>query len=96
MPDNKPDNNMDELRALLFDTLRGLKKKEIDIDTATAINQTAGVIVATARVEVEHINAVGNGSSAFLSVGNGSEKTGSGVKSIASVPGGTITTHRMG
>lgn len=59
-------NDITELRAQLFDTIRKLKAGELDTDQARAINQTAAVIVDSARVEIEHIKVVGEGQSQFV------------------------------
>ena len=53
-------NDITELRELLFATLRQVKTGELDTDRARAINQTAAVIVDTARVEIEDAEALGN------------------------------------
>ena len=89
-------NDIRELRNELFQTLRNLREKKIDIETAKAINQTAAVIIDAAKVEVDHIRVVGTGSSEFISnpVSN-TEKTATGIKRISSLPGGSITTHKM-
>lgn len=59
--------NVTELRKILFETIRGLKDRSIDIDTAKAINETAQAIINTAKVEVEFTRATGiNTSTGFL------------------------------
>ena len=52
-------DNIDALRAALFDTLRGLKTGDCDIDRARAINETAQVIINTAKVEIDHLRLTG-------------------------------------
>lgn len=59
-------NNITELREILFDTLRGLKEKSIDIDHAKAISETAQVIINSAKVEVDHARHTGVKSTTFL------------------------------
>lgn len=60
-------NDITELRSILFDTLRGLKEKSIDIDQAKAINDTAQTIINSAKVEVDHAKVTGKtSSSGFL------------------------------
>ena len=59
-------NDITELRELLFSTMRQVKAGEIDTDRARAINQTAAVIVDSARVEIEHIKVTGEGESRFV------------------------------
>lgn len=55
-------NNIMELRDILFDTIRQLKDKDapLDIERAKAINETAQVIINTAKVEVDYAKATGN------------------------------------
>ncbi|SFJ06847.1 hypothetical protein [Nitrosomonas sp. Nm34] len=51
---NNNQNNITELRAILFDTLRGLKDKTIDIEHAKGISDTAQVIINSAKVEADY------------------------------------------
>lgn len=48
-----------DLRADLFATLRAIKDGSIDIDRAKAINDTAQVIINSAKVEVDYARATG-------------------------------------
>ncbi|SFN16467.1 hypothetical protein [Nitrosomonas communis] len=59
-------NNITELRAIVFDTLCGLKDKSIDIEHAKAISDTAQVIINSAKVEVDHAKHTGRRSTSFL------------------------------
>ncbi|MFM2058429.1 MAG: hypothetical protein RLY71_2814 [Pseudomonadota bacterium] len=70
---NTTTNDMTALRAELFATLRGLKDKTVDLDTARAVNDVAKTLVDTAKVEVDYIRASGGGESTFLdgATGNG-------------------------
>lgn len=54
-------NDITELRSLLFDTIRGLNDKAnpLELDRARAINETAQVIINSAKVEVDHAKATG-------------------------------------
>jgi hypothetical protein len=56
------------LRAHLFAALAGLSDKEnpMDIERAKAIADVGQVIINTAKVEVEHIKAVGGKGSGFI------------------------------
>lgn len=60
-------NKIEDLRALMFDTLRDLRDKEkpLDVDRAKAIAEVAKVIVDSAKVEVDHMKIAG-GASSFL------------------------------
>lgn len=55
-------NKIDDLRNHLFETLEALKDedKPMDIARAKAIADVARVIVDSAKVEVEFLNATGN------------------------------------
>jgi hypothetical protein len=59
-------NNIADLRAHLFDALKGLKDKSMDIETAKAVSDIAQVIVNTAKVEVDYVKASGAKGSGFL------------------------------
>lgn len=54
-------NDITELRDILFDTLRQLKNKDapLDIERAKAINETAQVIINTAKIEVDYAKVTG-------------------------------------
>ncbi len=68
-------NDISELREHLFDTLRGLKNKSIDVDHAKAISEVSQVLINSAKVEVEHIKASGGSGTNFIS-GSGDEYKG--------------------
>lgn len=57
---------IDDLRATLFDTLQALRAGTVDVAKARAINELAGTIVDTARVEVDFLRATGREQSEFL------------------------------
>ena len=62
-------NDIVELRSHLFDALRQLKDKSntVDLDRIKMINQTAQVIINSAKVEVDYAKATGHtSSSGFL------------------------------
>lgn len=48
-----PKNKIEDLRNHLFETIEMLKDKEIDVDTAKAISDTAQVIINSAKIEIE-------------------------------------------
>ena len=60
--------HINELRAHLMETLASLRDREnpMEPDRARAVAQVAGVLVDTARVEVEFLKATGAEKSAFL------------------------------
>jgi len=96
-------SNLQTLRQHLFDTLAGLKADTIKIDQARAINETAQVIINSAKVEVDFMRYSGKVvASEFMQLeapdkDNGEKKTdtANGQKTVALVPGGSVTTHRM-
>lgn len=61
-------NKIDDLRNHLFETLEALKdtEKPMDIDRAKAIADVARVIVDSAKVEVQFIEATGEAGSGFI------------------------------
>lgn len=60
-------STMTELRAALMGTLADLRNREnpMEVDRAKAVAQVAGVLVETAKVEVDYIKATG-GKSDFI------------------------------
>ncbi|MDR0701295.1 MAG: hypothetical protein LBF61_02630 [Azoarcus sp.] len=92
-------DNISELRKVLFETLHGLKKGDIEIDRARAINETAQVLINTAKVEIDHIRAIGGGNSTFLGLpedaGEKEQRTARGVQTVSEAPGVRIIKHRM-
>lgn len=60
-------NKIEDLRSIMFDTLRDLRNpdKPMDIDRAKAVAEVAKVIVDSAKVEVDHMKIAG-GASTFL------------------------------
>ena len=97
-------NNVTDLRAILFDAIKGVKEGNLDIDKARTINELSRTLVDTARAENDHLKIVGGTGSNFLESQTRpllpgettSERTGSGTKTIHALPGGaTVTTHKM-
>jgi hypothetical protein len=61
--------HMDQLREHLMQTLASLRDREnpMEPDRARAVAQVAGVLVDTARVEVDYLKATNQTQSAFFS-----------------------------
>lgn len=61
-------NKISDLRDHLFETLEALKDKEkpMDIERANAIANVAGVIVHSAKVEVDLLKITGGVGSGFI------------------------------
>ena len=104
-------HTIDDLRDMMFDTLRALKNKEnpMDIDRALAMKEVAQVVVNSAKVEVEHMRISGGAGSGFIPVQSVDRKlpllpgatmtvaTQGGSKTVTQLPNGaTVTRHRMG
>ena len=85
-------NNIDTLRASLFDTIAKLKEGQIELETAKTIGDLSQVIINSAKVEVDFVRANGGGKSEFFA---------NEVKQISETPtgmkvvNGGITTHRL-
>jgi len=69
-------HTIDDLRAHLFGTLAALRDKDspMDIDRARAVSQVAQTVIDTAKVEVEHIRAIGGGVESPFFGGEGQAK----------------------
>lgn len=104
-------HTIDDLRAMMFDTLQALKDKEapMDIDRAIAMKEVAQVIVNSAKVEVEHMRISGGQGSGFIPTQSIDRTkpllpgesvtvpTQNGSKTITQMPSGaTVIRHKMG
>lgn len=87
------------LRALLFETLNGLKNNSIDLDRVKAINDTAQILINCAKVEVDYMRTTGQQlSNGFIDIqqqNSFSELTQNGIQNVERVPGGAIITHKL-
>lgn len=64
-------SNINDLRATLFEALKGIKDGSLDLDKARAINEVSKTIIDSAKVEVDYIRANQGGESSFLdAIGN--------------------------
>lgn len=54
-------NNFQELRSILFDTLRDVKNGKIDEKKAKSISELSQVLINSAKVEVDYLKATGSG-----------------------------------
>lgn len=82
--------HIDQVREHLMQTLADLRNRDqpMEVDRARAVAQVASVLVDTARVEVEYLKQVGDGSR-FL---DGSAAAGDTPR-ITSTPTGIV--HRL-
>lgn len=54
------ERNIVDLRAVLFETIQGIKCGQIDIEKAKAINELSQTIINSAKVEVDHMRIAGS------------------------------------
>lgn len=61
-------STIDDLREVLFETLKGLRdeKNPMPIDRAKAVAEVANVMVETAKVEVRYCEVTGGTGSGFI------------------------------
>lgn len=85
-------NDSTELRAILFDALRGLKNKTTKIEDAQAIRETAQVIINCAKVEVDYAKVIGGAVSSGFLPGPDNGKSGKKADSLPQHPGGLTVT----
>lgn len=78
--------NISDLREAMFEAIQALKDGKMSVEQAKAVSELGQVIINTAKVEVEHIKAVG-------------ATTGSGFipEQVPPLPSGVvgITQHRI-
>ena len=78
------EDNLGTLRALLFETLRGVKDGSLDTERARGVNEIAKTLVDTAKVEVDFVRATDGTESAFIA----------GSEPVPALPGRTVV-HRI-
>ena len=54
MEEEKKDNNLKELRILLFDAIRNLKNQKITTEEAKTMSLVAQTIINSAKIEMEY------------------------------------------
>lgn len=94
--DSTNNDDLAGLRAVLFDTLRGLKDGSVKPELAKAINDVGQTLINSAKLEVDYLKATGtNVGTGFIPVCGpekpGSSTTPTGIKTIS----GNSTIHRM-
>jgi hypothetical protein len=57
---------IEDLRAVLFDAIEGVKSNSLSVEKAKMISELCQVMVNTAKVEVEHAKVTGKKSGGFL------------------------------
>lgn len=58
--------SINDLRAVLFATLEGVKDGSIALDKARAINEIGRSLIDTAKVEVDFLNVTNGNASTFI------------------------------
>ena len=76
------ENNITELRKVLFETLRDLKNGNIKKEDAKAISEVAQTIINSAKVEVDYARHTGRKTTGFLQDLDKQENSGSYVHRI--------------
>lgn len=59
-------NNIEALREVLFQTIAGVRDGSLSLDKAKAVGNLAQVIVNSAKVEVDFIEATNSAGSGFM------------------------------
>lgn len=93
-------NNLTTLRDMLFETARALSDKAapMDIDRARAINDTAQVIINSAKVEIDLLRLTGGKGSGFIPnaiAGDTPRQVDDGKEVVEQRPGVRVTRHTL-
>lgn len=72
-------NNITALRAILFETLRGVKDGTVELDKARTISDISTRLIETAKVEVDYLRATGGGESSFIDSAAGTNNLPPGI-----------------
>lgn len=59
-------DNLQALRAELFETLRAVRAGTLKVEQARAVNELAKTLVDTAKVEVSYMETTGSNGSQFI------------------------------
>ena len=89
-------NDVTELRAHLFDVLRGLKDGSVKVETAKAVNETAQTIINSARVEIDALEIIGGQGTGFIPLPAPPENNTPSLTVIESDRGRTTIEQRNG
>ncbi len=86
------------VRNALFETLEGLRNKEqpMDLDRARAINEVAGTLIESAKVEVAYMKISGTQGSGFIPETSEPTQALPGPQGLAGqVFAANVRTHRL-
>lgn len=89
-------NDLNTLRAALFDTLEALRraKDPMPIERAKAVGEIAQTIINTAKIELEHMRLTKSPGTGFIPALSGPENEEDDESPAAKPPTGTSTTER--
>ena len=73
---------IEDLRAVLFETLQAVKNGSMDLDRARVVNELGRSITETAKVEVDYLRATGGGESEFISTAVGADNLPPGITGV--------------
>ncbi len=57
---SEKNNTVNDLRDLLFETIRGVKDGKLDVSKAKAVSDVANAIISSAKVEVDFLRVTGS------------------------------------
>ena len=84
------ENTIEDLRAILFETLRGIKTGQVDIERAKAVCDISQTIINTGKLEVDYMRQTGQGGTGFVhALEGGATRTGMATRTD------TGTVHRL-
>ena len=72
-------NDITALRAILFETLHGVKDGTIELDKARTISDISARLIETAKVEVDYLRVTGGGESSFIDSAAGDDNLPPGI-----------------
>lgn len=82
-------NDINALRGLLFDAIRGVRDGSLDLDKARSVSDLAQTIINTAKVEVDFMRQTGaDVASGFLALATPADR--SGVRTVPKAPAGHL------
>ena len=74
--------NINDLRATLFETLQAVKAGSIELDRAKAISELSQNIINTAKVEIDYLKAGGDITGEFIGIKPAVPALGSGPQPV--------------
>ncbi len=78
---------IDDLRAMIFETMQDVKDGRMDIERAKTMGDLAQVVINSAKVEVQYLTSAAGGPSGFLE-----SKSNSGTGDAPGLPNASEST----